>query len=100
MQMCENPTNFLKFDEYRGRVVVITGAAQGIGLVTAMAFLENGAHVVGIDKDLEAISDAKEDFLNRYGEKVDFLLCDLANPQQIERTCKEIVDRYGEVHVL
>ena len=29
--------------------VVITGASQGIGLATAIKFLENGHEVVGID---------------------------------------------------
>lgn len=48
--------------EFEGKIVVITGAAQGIGLVTALSFLKNGAAVAAIDVDREAIEDAMEDF--------------------------------------
>ena len=34
-----------------GRVAVITGGARGIGLATARAFIEAGAHVVLLDRD-------------------------------------------------
>ena len=38
--------------EYRGKVVVVTGASSGIGYVTAKAFAERGSVVVAVARPL------------------------------------------------
>ena len=40
-----------KYPEFAGRVVAVTGAAQGIGASTARAFAGERAHVVLLDID-------------------------------------------------
>lgn len=39
----------MHFDEYKGKTVFITGAASGIGQAQAIAFVEQGANVFGVD---------------------------------------------------
>jgi len=39
------------YPEFAGRVIAITGAAQGIGAVTAKAFAKEQAHVALLDLD-------------------------------------------------
>jgi 3-oxoacyl-[acyl-carrier protein] reductase len=41
-----------------GRVVVVTGAASGMGLAVAERFLAEGRIVVGVDRDAEALAKA------------------------------------------
>ena len=54
-------------DRIRGKVVVITGAARGIGRATAEALLARGARVVIGDRDVAAL-DACVTELNRAGQ--------------------------------
>lgn len=91
---------FLNIPEFEDKVVVVTGAAQGIGLVTALAFLKNGAKVAAIDIDKEAIEDAMEDFFKGYEEKIQFFECNLADAKEIEMACWKIGKSYGTVDVL
>lgn len=44
-----NQTNSPAKDSLLGKVAVVTGAARGIGLGTAVAFAREGANFVGID---------------------------------------------------
>ena len=53
-------------DRIRGRTIVITGAARGIGRATAEALLVRGARVVIGDRDV-AVLDAAVTDLNRLG---------------------------------
>ncbi|MGH3634345.1 MAG: SDR family oxidoreductase [Mycobacterium sp.] len=48
-------------DNIRGKTVVVTGAARGIGQATARALLARGARVVIGDRDLDALEQAVAD---------------------------------------
>lgn len=86
--------------EFRDKTVVVTGGAQGIGLVTVLAFLRNGAKVVALDKDEEAINNSLEDFLSDFGSRVEFITCDLSRADQINFVCQRILSACGKVEVL
>ena len=51
---------------FEGHVVLITGAASGIGLESARLFLEEGAIVVGADLDEAALAKAGETLGERF----------------------------------
>ncbi len=91
---------FLSMPEFRGKTAVVTGAAQGIGLVTTIGLLRNGARVMALDRDEEAISDALADFLGEYSGRVEFLKCDLSDPRQVEECCLKIMERANEIDIL
>ncbi|NP_001040426.1 alcohol dehydrogenase precursor [Bombyx mori] len=89
-----------KENEIEGKVVVITGAAQGIGYAIADNFLKNGAKVIiildiNVPKGIQA---AKE--LNcKYGKnKAEFIECDIT--KDLERISKIIYKKYKYVDVL
>jgi L-fucose dehydrogenase len=67
-----------------GKVVVVTGAARGIGAATARAFSKEGAWVVMVDRDAQAGT-----MLERTLAKSLFIEADLT----VESSCAEVVDR-------
>lgn len=46
--------------EFAGKRIVITGGAGGIGFETARTFMDNGGHVVMVDRDEAALARAQE----------------------------------------
>ena len=83
----------------RGKVAIITGAAQGIGFATARKFLDEGAIVAVADMKDEAVGDAVAQ-LKSNSEEVDGFTVDVTKRAQIEAMVKRVKERYGRVDVL
>jgi NAD(P)-dependent dehydrogenase (short-subunit alcohol dehydrogenase family) len=78
-----------------GRVAVVTGAASGIGLATALRFLACGASVVGVDLAFD-----EADLPLREGERVALVAADVTNDADVERAIGVVRERYGGLDVL
>ena len=78
-----------------GRVAVVTGGAQGIGLAAAQALHEAGATVVLLDRDLAAAQQASEALPGSQA-----LALDVADAPAIERVFGEIAQRHGRIDIL
>jgi NAD(P)-dependent dehydrogenase (short-subunit alcohol dehydrogenase family) len=76
-------------------VVVITGAASGIGWATAQAFYERGARVCLVDIDPRVFSAAAE-----LGPRAQSYQVDVTDGAAVYALADEIVDRFGRVDVL
>lgn len=81
---------------FSGKVVIVTGAANGIGAATVRRFLGEGARVVGVDLDdvgLAAVFDgAGTDGMAVAG--------DCTDPAVLGRAYMQAVDRFGPIDVL
>src|SRR5919199_1432994 len=79
-----------------GRVIVITGAAQGIGRVYARRLVAEGARVVVADIDGQgALRTATE-----LGQGVLGLSVDVAERASVQEMIRRTVDAFGRVDVL
>jgi rhamnose utilization protein RhaD (predicted bifunctional aldolase and dehydrogenase)/NAD(P)-dependent dehydrogenase (short-subunit alcohol dehydrogenase family) len=78
---------------FAGEVVLITGAASGIGKACAEAFLKRGAAVVGLD-----INPAIETTFSR----VDFMgiTCDLTNEASVSAAIERAAKAFGGIDML
>ena len=78
---------------FSGEVVVVTGAASGIGKACVESFLKRGAAVVGLDRNpaIEATW-KRPDVLG--------VTCDLTDRSAIERALDAAVKRFGGVDML
>lgn len=78
---------------FAGEVVLVTGAASGIGKACAEAFLKRGAAVVGLDRNpaIECLWKGA-DFLG--------LTCNLADEKEINSSIDKAVKHFGGVDML
>lgn len=82
-----------------GKVVIITGAASGIGKGTAELFAEEGAKLVLIDKDKQGLSEITNKVIEEYG--VCEMVCgDVSSHLIIEQAVQLSVQTYGTVDVV
>lgn len=88
-----------KEKEYSSSVVMITGAAQGIGKVLAMKFGLAGAKVVLVDIKKQLGLEVLNYFRN-LGIDAHFIHVDLQEENQIEKMILEAVKIYGGLDVL
>ena len=82
-----------------GKVVIVTGAAAGIGRATALRFAEEGAKVAAWDIS-EAASTALLAEIASAGGTGAFTRVDVANAADVESAVTSVIDRWGQVDVL
>jgi short-subunit dehydrogenase len=85
--------------DYRGKVVVITGASSGIGRDAAVAFAKRGAIVVGVARR-EALLVELADECKRHASDASYLAGDLGERAFAERVVHDTVARHGRLDVL
>lgn len=72
----------MTFLDFSGQTIVITGAASGIGLAIAQAFARHGASLELIDRNPQALDDAKRKF--GASAKITTHAIDLTRPEQVD----------------
>jgi NAD(P)-dependent dehydrogenase (short-subunit alcohol dehydrogenase family) len=83
--------------DVNGKVVLITGGAQGIGLGLATALHRRGARLALVDVDGNAVSAAAAGFGS---DRALGLVADVTNRDAIARAIDTVADRFGGVDVV
>ncbi|PKV76250.1 SDR family NAD(P)-dependent oxidoreductase [Pontibacter ramchanderi] len=85
--------------EYKGKTVLITGAAQGIGLGMALAFGQAGARVVLTDADEEAGQEALQQ-LQSQKLQATFIPCDVSAETEVVALMEKVKETHGQLDAL
>ncbi len=85
--------------EMRGKQVLITGAARGIGLATAGFFADAGSRLVITDRDEEELAQAAEQ-VRRRGSEVTAQVVDVTDQQAVEALAAELEEKNRSPDVL
>ncbi len=82
--------------DFDGRVAIITGGGQGIGLTVAERMIASGAKVSIWDRDVSLI----ETLSDRFGDKVQGLGVDIGNLDAVKTATQAVIDRFGQIDIL
>ncbi|RMG60883.1 MAG: SDR family oxidoreductase [Deltaproteobacteria bacterium] len=85
--------------EVKDRVVVITGAARGLGRECALRFGERGAKVAAFDVDWEGLSSLKEE-MDGNGNSSLVRVVDVTDEESVMSAFEAVVETFGRVDVL
>jgi 3-oxoacyl-[acyl-carrier protein] reductase len=83
-----------------GRVAIVTGGAQGIGLAIATRLAAEGARIVIADLDGEAAALAAGSIQGSSGTDAVGLQCDVVDPDDVAAVVSRAVEAFGGIDVL
>ena len=83
----------------KGKVVIVTGGAAGIGRATALRFAREGARVAAWDIHDEGRQELEAGLVEAGGEGA-FAEVDVSDREAVERATAEVAERWGGVDVL
>lgn len=87
--------------EFSRQVAFVTGGAGGIGSETCRQFVEQGAHVVVADLNLEGAKKVASEINEQYGDKRAIAVkMDVTSEEQVQAALKQAILTYGGVDII
>jgi NAD(P)-dependent dehydrogenase (short-subunit alcohol dehydrogenase family) len=86
-------------ERFEGKIVLLTGAASGIGKAAVLRMAGEGASVACVDVQAEAVEATAEE-VRGLGADAIALTCDVSDPEATEATFRKALDHFGRIDSL
>lgn len=93
------PNNVIEQFQMKGKVVVVNGASDGIGLAVATAMAEAGADVALWYNRNDAAIQRGDEISKEFGVKAKAYQVAVQNPEIVEKTMDQVVGDFGKIDV-
>lgn len=87
-------------EDFDGRLVVITGATSGIGLVTAQKYASHGAKILCINRDERKSVELCETLKNQYGAPCAYMIADFTKLADVHAVGRRLATLDEAIDVL
>src|SRR4030095_12771225 len=84
----------------KGKVVIVTGGAHGIGKAYGLGFAQAGAHVVIVDIDEAAAKRAAAEITQDFAAPAMALNTDVSDEASTKQMAARALERFGRIDVL
>lgn len=85
--------------QLKDKVAIVTGASSDIGLEISKKFVEEGANVVLLGRDMVKLEKTRKS-IKDYALRTVAIPCDITNESQVIQTVNQITDHYGRIDIL
>ncbi|HIH06844.1 MAG TPA: SDR family NAD(P)-dependent oxidoreductase, partial [Candidatus Nitrosotenuis sp.] len=80
------------------KVAIITGASSDIGTDISKRFVEEGATVMMLGRNLKSLDRSRS--LIKNNNSAITMSCDINNQSQVQSVMEQIVEKYGRIDIL
>lgn len=83
---------------FTNKIVLITGAASGIGRAACVAFAKKGAIIIGADYNEQGGNDTLA-LIKEFSDKSIFIKTDVSNYEEVAKLMKRILSEFGRLDI-
>jgi short-subunit dehydrogenase len=83
----------------KNKIVVVTGASQGLGKELSIKLASLGAKVALVARNEKLLNEVKDEINKNEGE-AEIFVCDITKFDEVKETVKKIINKFGAVNVL
>ncbi|KAF2872351.1 hypothetical protein BDV95DRAFT_519029 [Massariosphaeria phaeospora] len=95
----DTPSNVLEQFQMKGKVMIVNGAADGIGLAVAEAMAEaQGSVAMWYNSNDAAVAEAKK-LAEKHGVKAQAYQVNVTDPEQVQKAIAKVTEDFGQIDV-
>jgi NAD(P)-dependent dehydrogenase (short-subunit alcohol dehydrogenase family) len=87
-------------DDFKNKLIVITGATSGIGYSTAREYASHGADIICINRNQEKSKNICEEISHDFKVKCSYKIADFANISDVKKVGQELLESKLNIDVL